>query len=111
MYILTARATQNEFIAPDKAERIKNMLQGIIIFKLTNIGTKSEGIRPFLYSGNGSFQRVWIKGDYSLNGRMLAEYDGKTVSLEGELNEYDIFCITQITVTNDNKNENLEEKI
>lgn len=87
------------------------MLQGIIVYKLTNIGTKSEGLKPFLYSGNGNFHCIWIKGDYSLNGQMLTEYDGKAVALEGEMNEKKVFCITKITLINEKKNNNLEEII
>lgn len=73
-------------------------MEGIIVFRLTNIGSKSEGILPFLYSGMGVFIRVWKNGDDSLNGKELQEFDGKRVTVEGKENEYGIFCIDKIQV-------------
>lgn len=73
------------------------MRYGTIIFQFANIGSKSEGLRPFLYEGKGSFLKVWKDGDCSLMGEDLMPYDGKRVSIEGEIDEdYGIFLIENI---------------
>ena len=70
--------------------------QGTIVFMRTNIGSKSEGIKPFLYVGKGKFLEVWMSKDESLAGDMLAPYDGQQITAHGEINEYDIFLIEAI---------------
>ena len=72
------------------------MMEGIVVFRLVNVGSKSEGVKPFLYQGNGSFQAVWMEDDLSLNGKALQPFDGKAVTVEGKMNEYDIFVIKKI---------------
>lgn len=73
------------------------MLEGIVVFKLANVGSKSEGIRPFLYCGEGAFVEIWKDGDLSLDGAALREYDGKRVSLCGAYNEYEVYIIKIIS--------------
>lgn len=70
--------------------------QGTIVFMRTNIGSKSEGIKPFLYVGKGKFLDIWKSEDDSMNGDMLAPYDGQQVTAHGEINDYDIFIIETI---------------
>lgn len=73
------------------------MRYGTIVFQLKNIGSKSEGLSPFLYEGKGSFLKVWKDGDCSLIGEDLMPYDGKRVVIEGEIDEdYGIFLIENI---------------
>lgn len=73
------------------------MRYGTIVFQLKNIGSKSEGLTPFLYEGKGSFLKVWKDGDCSLFGEGLIPYDGKRVAIGGEIDEdYDIFLIENI---------------
>lgn len=72
------------------------MLNGTIVFKLTNIGSKSEGLRPFLYLGNGVFEQVWLVDDVSLDGSELRLYDTKKVSVTGEYTQQNIFLIQSI---------------
>lgn len=74
------------------------MLEGVIVFQHTNIGSKSEGLRPFLYTGNGQYMQVWKNGDISFIGSDLLPYDSNRVEIEGEMNEYDIFCISSIKI-------------
>lgn len=75
------------------------MMEGIVVFKLVNIRSKSEGIKPFLYQGLGSFQAIWMADDLSLDGKLLQPFDGKTVTVEGKMNEYDIFVVEKIQET------------
>ena len=70
--------------------------QGTIVFMHTNIGSKSEGIMPFLYVGKGKFLEIWMSKDESLSGDMLVPYDGQQITAHGEINEYDIFLIEAI---------------
>ncbi len=70
--------------------------QGTIVFMLTNIGSKSEGIKPFLYIGKGKFLEIWMSGDESMSGDMLIPYDGQQIAVHGEVNDYDIFIIETI---------------
>ena len=72
------------------------MRKGIIVFRLINIGSKSEGLRPFLYQGKGDFQAVWMAEDQSLEGRALQRFDGKAVALQGEMGENDLFLIREL---------------
>ena len=69
------------------------MINGIVVFKLVNIGSKSEGMRPFLYQGNGIFQPIWMPNDFSLEGNDLKPFDKKEVSIDGIIEEHGIFLI------------------
>jgi hypothetical protein len=78
-------------------ERRKIMHYGTIVFQLINIGSKSEGLHPFLYEGKGEFLKVWLEEDCSFEGDALKPYDGKSVIIEGALDEeIDIFIIENI---------------
>ena len=73
------------------------MHYGTIVFQLINIGSKSEGLHPFLYEGKGAFLKVWLEEDCSFEGDALKPYDGKSVIIEGALDEeIDIFIIENI---------------
>jgi hypothetical protein len=73
------------------------MYYGTIVFQLINIGSKSEGLHPFLYRGKGDFLKVWREDDYSFEGDSLMPYDGKNVIIEGTLDEdIGIFIIENI---------------
>ena len=77
------------------------IMDGIVVFNLANVGSKSEGLRPFLYQGKGNFQPIWLMDDFSLGGIELIPFDGKKVSVEGEIDENDIFLIKSIKENND----------
>ncbi len=73
------------------------MHYGTIVFQIINTGSKSEGLHPFLYEGNGEFLKVWLEDDCSFEGDALKPYDGKSVIIEGALDEeVDIFIIENI---------------
>lgn len=82
------------------------MLEGLIIFKLINVGSKSEGLRPFLYGGKGKFLEVTKADDYTLGCDSLLPFDGKRVTIDGELDEnVDIFVINTISEVVENRTE------
>ena len=76
-------------------------MEGIVVFRLVNVGSKSEGLRPFLYQGNGNFQPIWLESDSSLEGNDLKPFDGKEISADGEVEEHGVFLINNIEQKND----------
>jgi len=72
------------------------MIEGTIIFKLANVGSKSEGVYPYLVSDSGEIFKIWKKGDISIDATALQPYDGKKVILTGEMSENDIFLINSV---------------
>lgn len=70
--------------------------EGTVVYKLINVGSKSERLTPFLYEGDGQFLKIWKPGDPSLFGDCLKKFDGKHITLQGEINEYDVFLIETI---------------
>lgn len=91
--------------------------EGTVVYKPTNVGSKSERLTPFLYEGKGEYLKIWKLGDPSLLGEYLTKYDGKHVTLHGNINEYDVFLIetieevgeTDSEVNNKNNNISTEE--
>ena len=71
-------------------------MEGVIIFKLDNVGSKSEMLAPYLYLGEGKFERVQMLGVNPFFKNPLFDYDGKRVSVEGEYNDDDVFMITSV---------------
>ena len=92
--------------------------EGTVVYKLINVGSKSERLTPFLYEGNGQFLKIWMHGDSSLFSDYLKKYDGKHITLLGEINEYDVFLIetieevviTDLESNNKNNNTSMEEQ-
>ena len=56
---------------------------GTVVFLLSNIGTKSEGILPFLYVSQNTMYKLHLRGDDSFEERGLFPYDGKRVIVSG----------------------------
>jgi len=73
-------------------------LKGTVVFRLSNVGTKSEGMRPLLYVGGGSFIRIWKTNDISFEGNELKQYDGKYVELQGDFDENQVFLAETVEV-------------
>ena len=77
----------DKYICPNSNGRIGDMFRGTIVFMLCNQGSKSEGLFPFLYEGNGSFLRLYKEGDNPFENESLKVFDGQVVDLEGDWNE------------------------
>ena len=56
---------------------------GTVVFLLSNIGTKSEGVLPFLYVSQNTMYKLHLRGDDSFEERGLSPYDGKRVIVSG----------------------------
>ena len=71
-------------------------VKGKIVFQLANVGSKSEGIYPFLLKEDGSQIKIAFLGDNPFENPTLREYESKDVVLEGEFNEYRKFIAETI---------------
>lgn len=66
--------------------------EGIIIFLPYAKGTKSEGLKPYLYESKGSILQIWKNGDNPFQNDFLNAYDGKHVIIEGNMRN----CVFEI---------------
>ena len=71
-------------------------VKGKIVFQLANVGSKSEGVYPFLLTEDGSQIKIAFLGDNPFENPTLREYESKDVVLEGEFNEYRKFIAETI---------------
>ena len=76
-------------------------MKGIIIFMQAKVGSKSEGVYPYLYVGNAELIKVYFEGDNPFENETLWRYDGEKVVLEGALKENNVFVITEISKDKD----------
>lgn len=76
------------------------MIRGTVIFKLTNVGSKSESEQPFLRLPENIDFRIMVKGDNPFMHDILRPYENKEVEIEGKFNERKIFMITDIKELN-----------
>lgn len=72
------------------------MSEGVIIFKTANVGSKSEMLAPYLYTGEGKFERVKMLGENPFMRTSLYDYDGMRVKLNGEYNDDGVFMIESV---------------
>lgn len=77
------------------------MKTGKIEFILSNVGSKSEKMQPFLKEADGNLVEVFKESDNPFVNESLKEYEGKTVNITGEQNEYGLFIIKTIEVIED----------
>lgn len=77
------------------------MKNGILKFILSNVGSKSERVAPYLEEEDGTLTEVYMEGDDPFENASLKEYDGKAVSLTGEENELGLFVIEKLTALGD----------
>lgn len=75
-----------------------DMKTGKIEFILSNVGSKSEKMQPFLREADGNLVEVFKESDNPFKNDSLKPYEGKTVSITGEANEYGVFIIDTIDV-------------
>ena len=74
------------------------MLEGVIIFKQANVGSKSETLAPYLYMGEGKFERVKMLGENPFMRSKLYDFDGLRVKLDGAYNDDGVFMIESVTL-------------
>ena len=74
------------------------MMKGKVVFELAYVGSKSEGVHPFLITEDGKKVKLGLVGDNPFMHPKLKAYDQKTVELEGEFNDNGKFIATAINV-------------
>ena len=73
-----------------------DMYTGTVIFMLCNEGSKSEGLFPFLYQGEGRLVPLRKEGDNPFEHGSFRPFDGKEVWLSGDMGEDLTLTVTQI---------------
>ena len=71
-------------------------MKGIVIFKEANKNSKSEGVFPYLYVGEGKFVKIRLQNANPFENNELSKYDSKSVVVEGEYNDNDTFIVSYI---------------
>ena len=72
------------------------MYEGIVVFMEGNKGSKSEGLYPYLYVGDGKYFRIRVATDDSFDNISLRDYDGKRVIVDGNFNDNGVYYVDTI---------------
>lgn len=59
-------------------------------------GTKSEGLVSFLLIDENKEYRLYRTDVYPINDSYFSPFDGKMVSVDGEIENDSFFCVTSI---------------
>ena len=73
-------------------------MKGKVVFELAFVGSKSEGVHPFLIMEDGKKVKLGLVGDNPFMHPKLKAYDQKMVELEGDFNDNGKFIATAINV-------------
>lgn len=77
-------------------------LQGIVIFKLINAGSKSEGNFPFIKIDDESIIAIYLENSNPFENNNLKEFEGKEITAEGTMKD-GVFHISKIAPCSDEK--------
>ncbi len=80
-------------------EDTNTTLVGTVIFIEKNIGSKSEGVFPFLYLNKDNRVPIMLRNDNPFENRGLLPFDGKTVEVTGTTGRGGVFLISVIRPT------------
>ena len=72
------------------------ILTGTIVFIKTNVGSKSEGSKPFLQQSDGKLLAVWKPGDPPFGKNTFCAFEGKTVRIEGHADPDNLFIVNTV---------------
>lgn len=72
------------------------IIKGTLLFQKANLGSKSEGIYPFIVTEDGERFRVTLVGDNPFENSILKTYESKKVILDGDFNENGKLIATKI---------------
>lgn len=87
------------------------MVKGTVVFELAHVGSKSEGVYPFLLLEDGNKVKMALLGDNPFENTTLKTYDQKKVIVEGDYNDNGRFVATDIKEdTEAENNENAESE-
>lgn len=84
------------------------VLRGVIMFMPSNVGSKSEGIFPFLYVNHNQIIPIHFFKDNPFTNDSLREYDGKYVEIKG-CGQGSRFTVKEISVIFCNENAEVSE--
>ena len=71
--------------------------EGVIVFLLTNQGSKSECLLPHLYLGRDfSVLPLYMEDDNPFENKAFKEYDGCRVRVHGEYGSNNIFIVKNV---------------
>ena len=73
------------------------MIQGKIIFREANVGSKSAGVYPYLELETGELVKIRMLNANPFEENALNEYENKMVELQGEFNDNQTFLVTDVT--------------
>lgn len=66
-----------------ESTRNQVILQGTVVFRQSDSGSKSEGLKPFLYCNDNSIVPLFRKGDNPFENDSLKKIEGLNVILFG----------------------------
>lgn len=65
-------------------EKDTEEIRGLVVFMRSGVGTKSEGVYPYVYRGrNAPPVKLYVKGDNPFENNALTKYDGVRVIAYG----------------------------
>jgi len=72
-------------------------LSGVVVFLMSNEGSKSESVLPYLYQSRAvPCLPLMLKNDNPFENNGLVEYDGVRVEIEGRIAASGTFIIDEI---------------
>ena len=77
-------------------EKEVTVLEGTIVYKVDDIGSKSEGVKPFLYINKSSWVKLYREGDNPFENKGFDEYDGMAVVVKGNTGKNGVFVVDDI---------------
>ena len=80
----------------EEEKNIQVTLKGTIVFLLSDVGSKSESKRPFLYQDSENCIPVFKENDNPFENDGLKAFDGKNVEITGRYGRGDVFYIADI---------------
>ena len=86
---------QMEKAAQNEAEEEIITLTGMVIFKLVNEGSKSEGLQPYLACEDEKEIHLFLKDSNPFENNQLKNYENKTITAEGIIKD-NTFIIHEI---------------
>ena len=72
------------------------LLEGIIVFNFSNVGSKSEGLLPYLSTQEDKLVKIYFANDDPFTNPTLKELEGKKVAIEGDYDDNETLIINKI---------------
>lgn len=85
----------NEKAAPKEPEEEFVTLTGKVVFKLSNVASKSESLQPYLVGENEKEIHIFLKDSNPFENNQLKDLEDKTIKAEGIIKD-NTFIIHEI---------------